>query len=128
MFNEMLIVFFLLFGCNQMSSTYVVQDSSPLYNHWVHSHEDEVKEQNHKVYRPHDYDFPPARGRRAFMIIENGVFIDMPIAPGDGNLQIEENWTLEEDQLIITGKDRKYGYQIISLNKEKLVIRELVSE
>ncbi len=35
-----------------------------LFQHWMHSHEEDSGDV--QVYRPADYDFPPARGRRGF--------------------------------------------------------------
>lgn len=43
---------------------------SALYKHWVHSHEED--EGDVQVYRPADYDFPPARGRRGFELDPGG--------------------------------------------------------
>jgi hypothetical protein len=41
-----------------------------LMRHWVHSHEEDSGDV--RVYRPADYDFPPARGRRGFELRPGG--------------------------------------------------------
>ena len=44
-----------------------------LLGHWVHSHEEDSG--GERVYRPADYDFPPARGRRGFELRPGGELV-----------------------------------------------------
>jgi hypothetical protein len=61
-----------------------------VYKHWIHSHEEDQGDV--KVFRPQGYEFPPSRGRAGFEIRQDGVFIDHPIAPADGNESIPGKW------------------------------------
>lgn len=68
---------------------------STLFKKWIHSYEED--HDNLKIYRPADYEFPPARGRDGFELKEGaseGVFIGYPIAPMDGNLKLVGQWSL----------------------------------
>ena len=48
-----------------------------------------------------------------------------PIAPTDGNLTIEEKWTLNKEELVIVGEKGTYGFKIIAVTKEKLILKQL---
>jgi len=113
----------LMFACSQTSVKNTIPYKSDLYQHWIHSYEDDIINQEHRTYRPATFPFPPARGREGFEIKENGVFVSYPIAPVDGNLTIKEKWTLNNDELTVTGKTTTNKYKIISLTKEKLVLK-----
>jgi hypothetical protein len=63
-----------------------------LFQKWIHSHEDD--RDNLRVYRPVNYDFPPARGRDALAFRSDGVYLRYPIAPTDGNLEVIGTWRL----------------------------------
>jgi hypothetical protein len=41
-----------------------------LMRRWIHSHEEDTDDL--RVYRPDDWDFPPARGRRGFELRPDG--------------------------------------------------------
>lgn len=110
-------------GCHHNSRiTSVGQDTTYLYQHWIHSYEEDEKDKSITTYRPKAYPFPPARGREGFEFQKNGVFMWYPIAPGDGNSVIKETWEFKDGQIIIRGKDRIVRYKIISLAKDKLMI------
>ncbi len=61
-----------------------------IFKHWVHSLEDDTKEVT--VFRPSNYNFPPARGRGGFEIKENGNFIQYKISPTDGTEKVYVHW------------------------------------
>ena len=73
--------------CNQQNMEWLekVADTK-----WVHSFEDDKDELT--AFRPSDYDFPPARGRKAWKLEVNGQFTDFPISPRDGNSRKEGKW------------------------------------
>lgn len=98
------------------------QERPELYQHWVHSHEEDERERDYHVYRPSTYDFPPARGRESFQLKQDGIAIAHPIAPNDGNLTIMRKWKTEGDRLIIEDKEHVSTFQIISVSAEKLVV------
>jgi hypothetical protein len=64
-----------------------------IFEHWIHSHEEDTEDV--KVYRPHDYVFPPTRGRTGFEIKENGEFIQYDIAPACGVEKVMGRWKAE---------------------------------
>ena len=61
-----------------------------VFKNWIHSHEEDKG--GVQVYRTQDFKFPPARGRDGFEIKKDGVFIDHPIAPADGNETVPGQW------------------------------------
>ncbi len=63
-----------------------------LFQKWIHSHEDDLD--TIRVYRPVNYDFPPARGRDGLAFRSDGVYLRYPIAPTDGNLEVIGTWRL----------------------------------
>lgn len=63
---------------------------SGLFQHWVHSYEEDSE--GVAVYRPADYPFPPARGRRGLEFAPDGTFIDHPIGAGDASAAISGRW------------------------------------
>lgn len=121
--GKIIVLSCLALACSQTNVKNTLPDKTDLYQHWIHSYEDDNTVQEYRTYRPSTYPFPPARGREGFEIKENGIFISHPIAPVDGNLTIKEKWTLNNDELIVTGKTITNKYKIISLTKEKLVLK-----
>lgn len=119
MLTKAFLFFSVLLACSSL------QDKTVLYQHWIHSHEEDKATEGNRTYRPASFAFPFSRGRDGFEIKKDGVIISHPIAPSDGNLDIEEKWKLEDDTLIIEGKDRISKYKIISLTSEKLVMKPL---
>ncbi len=110
--------------CSQNVKLQSEQDSS-LYQYWIHSTEEDDIAKKLTTYRPVTYRLPLARGRSGFEIKDSGVLISHPIAPGDGNLTIQEKWSLKGDRFTIEGKDFTYVYKIVSLAKDKLVLKSL---
>ena len=124
MLAKITMICYIMSCCSQNVKMQSGQDTS-LYQYWIHSTEEDDASQKITVYRPATYQLPPARGREGFEIKEKGVFIAHPIAPGDGNLTVQEKWTLKDGNLTITGKDFIYVYKIVSLTKDKLVLKSL---
>jgi hypothetical protein len=59
-----------------------VADLPPeLMQHWMHSREEDRGDV--RVYRPADYDFPPARGRRGFELRPGGELVTYGPSPSD---------------------------------------------
>ncbi|MBX2968225.1 MAG: hypothetical protein KF803_02555 [Cyclobacteriaceae bacterium] len=122
-FTSNLVFILFLLACNQISSR--DQDKTELYEHWIHSYEEDDAANQLVTYRPASYEFPPARGRTGFEIKPDGILINYPIAPFDGNLRIIQSWKLENNRLIFIGKDEIIQYEIIQLSKEKLVLKTI---
>lgn len=64
-----------------------------IFRLWVHSHEEDTPEV--LVYRPRGHPLPPARGRSAFEIQENGRFIHHAIAAAEGTREVIGSWKAE---------------------------------
>src|SRR5687768_421751 len=94
MIGKILLLFLMMNGCT------ISGQHKDLYQHWIHSHEEDNTEKGYRTYRPSSYNFPPSRGRDSFEIKKDGIAIDHPIAPTDGNLTIQRKWKVEKDQLI----------------------------
>ena len=125
-----IICYSLLLGCSRQLTPASAQETSLLQQHWIHSYEENGRQDTaaYQTYRPAGYRFPPARGRAGFEIKPGGIFIDHPIAPADGNLTLTKKWTLDKDQLVITGDGQSQHFRIKSLTKEKLVLEEVSSQ
>ena len=125
MLTKAIILCALLLACSQNAAKNSLHEQSDLYQHWIHSHEEDEAARRYQVYRPVAFPFPPARGRDGFEIREKGVFVSHPIAPGDGNLTLQEKWTLDKDVLTIVGETDTRRYAIVALSKDKLVLETL---
>ncbi|ARZ67156.1 hypothetical protein SMD11_1495 [Streptomyces albireticuli] len=63
-----------------------------LLQYWVHSFEEDSP--GVTVYRPDDFPFPPARGRKGMEFLAGGVFVDHPIGRGDGVDSVRGCWRM----------------------------------
>jgi hypothetical protein len=86
-----------LLGCSHAASepnpppTQATQDlPDSLWQHWVHSFEDDGP--GVRAYRPRGYAFPPARGREGFRLERDGRYVLYAIARGDGNAAAAGTW------------------------------------
>jgi hypothetical protein len=97
---------------------------------WIHSYEEDTNDS--QTYRPSTYNFPLSRGRIAFEIEKNGIFIQYGIGPDDTRKKVEGNWTIGEEPNTIkidfaTDKPIKsYNMKIISYdnNTNTLLIKK----
>ena len=63
---------------------------------WIHSYEEDTNDS--QTYRPSTFNFPLSRGRIAFEIEKNGIFIQYGIGPDDTRKKVEGNWTIGEEE------------------------------
>jgi hypothetical protein len=109
----------------QRSVTVSVQ-AQHLVGTWLHSQEEDSD--NETVYRPFDYDFPPARGRTGyeFKADHSGNFLG--IASRDGWAKEPCRWELgagARPEIVLTFADgRRETLSVVSVNAEKLVVRK----
>jgi hypothetical protein len=96
---------------------------------WIHSYEEDTNDS--QTYRPSTYNFPLSRGRIAFEIEKNGIFIQYGIGPDDTRKKVEGNWTIGEEEPntikidFATDKPIKsYNMKIILCNDDVLRIRK----
>jgi hypothetical protein len=99
--------------------------SEALYQHWVHSHEEDTATE--KVFRPAGYPFPPSRGRFSFELKRDGALVIHGIAPADGAHSVPGVWSREGSRLllrpsVIPGQEQKLD--IISIVPDRMVVRQ----
>jgi hypothetical protein len=91
----------------------------------MHSHEEDTSDI--AVYRPGEYEFPPARGRTGFDFMTGGKVIYYGIAPADGVNQIPGRWEAQgTDEIRITYKDERMKpmiLQVLTCEADKLTVR-----
>ncbi|MGW1088405.1 hypothetical protein ACWD4L_19285 [Streptomyces sp. NPDC002596] len=96
-----------------------------LFRHWVHSFEEDTEGMT--VYRPADYPFPPARGRRGLEFGQDGTCIDHPVGRGDAPDTVPGHWQLVEGRRLAISfpgngrPDREL--EILRCNEDVLEIR-----
>ena len=118
-----IILSFLLTTCNHQSQI-PTQNIDDLCQCWKYSYEE--SEDNLKIYRPCDYDFPPSRGREGMTFAMDKTFIYSAIAPTDGFVQLNGNWTIENDILTMnytSPTPKSSNFAIISLKKEMMKLK-----
>lgn len=98
---------------------------SLLYRHWVHSREEDAGGAN--VYRPAEYDFPPARGRTGFELHSDGCLTERGIGPTDRSTKTAGTWRLEDGNCLAfyttSAEQPSRVLQIESLDRDRLVVR-----
>ncbi len=99
---------------------------SLLLKRWMHSHEEDTASES--VYRPAEYDFPPARGRRGFELRGDGSCVYIGISPRDGHAEEPCTWTLEgeaEPRLTLSLRSSTQNtLRIVSAAEDKRVVRK----
>ena len=97
-----------------------------LIGHWRHSHEEDQGDQI--VFRPSTFTFPPARGRVAFRLDEDGVAKRFPIGADDRSGSVEAGWRLSGDRIEIIDKGAAAPaqvWEIVSASAKKLVLKRI---
>jgi hypothetical protein len=96
-----------------------VADVPPeLFQHWMHSHEEDSGDV--QVYRPADYAFPPARGRRGFDLRPDGELRLYGPSPSDRPEETTATWSPLDAGRVRLG-DREL--EIVSVSPDRLVVR-----
>ena len=92
---------------------------------WLHSHEEDSAAE--MVFRPSTFAFPPSRGRVGFELKDNGSYVDRGIGPGDGLLEAEGEWSMENGLLTLDCDIYPGGrrdMRVISCDTDRLVIEK----
>lgn len=80
------------------------------------------------VFRRAGYAFPRARGRAGFELGANNVWVDRPIAPGDGNLRKEGRWELNATGDLCFHRPGQPGIvrslRLIAVEPDRLMVEE----
>jgi hypothetical protein len=96
-----------------------VADLPPeLFQHWMHAHEEDSGDL--QVYRPADYDFPPARGRRGFELRPDGELVLYGPSPSDRPEATAGTWSPLGAGRVRLG-DREL--EIVSVSSDRLTAR-----
>lgn len=96
-------------------------DIKQLQKHWIHSHEDDVK--NLKVFRTSEYNFKPSRGREEIIINVGGELKYRPISPNDEPLFFNGSWKVDGAKLILNYDNKIKVYKIVELNNNILNLK-----
>ncbi len=93
---------------------------------WLHSHEEDGATE--AVYRPGDYDFPPARGRRGYEFRSDHTCSSIGIAARDGSIRTSCTWKVTkgaEPAVVLTYADgREEVLRLVSVDADRLVLRK----
>ena len=96
---------------------------------WVHAHEEDTEDE--MVFRPAGTDLPPARGRLAFELREDGSFAESGYGATDVPDEASGSWELEDDTITLSegatqGVPRQM--EVVAASQERLVIRKRRAE
>lgn len=99
---------------------------SCLFQYWVHSFEEDTE--GVTVYRPADYAFPPARGRRGMELAADGTFVDHPVGRGDAPDTVPGHWRLVDSRQLAISFPQSSGrpdrdLEILRCDKDILEVR-----
>ncbi|MFE9024869.1 hypothetical protein ACFYOA_01155 [Streptomyces iakyrus] len=99
---------------------------SGLFRSWLHSYEEDHEDV--RVYRPDDFPFPPARGRRGMEFAPDGTFVDHPLGRGDAPGAVPGRWRLVPDrriELTFEGDRPDRELEIVRCDADVLQVRRL---
>ena len=89
-----------------------------LKGHWMHSHEEDSGDV--RVYRPADYDFPPARGRRGFELRPDGELLLYGPGATDRPEAATGRWSVSASGRVRLGGEE---VEIVSASSDRLALR-----
>lgn len=98
-----------------------------IFRKWIHSFEED--QNGVTVYRPEEYEFPPARGRDGIEFRQDGVFIDWGIGRTDALHGTNGHWEAETSRRVrisFEGNVQPPGIiEILHCDEKILKVREL---
>ncbi len=89
-------------------------------SHWVESHEE--RHGKRRVFRHHTHPFPPSRGRFGFELREDGSAQKLMPGSADRPDASRASWTLEGSTLRVSDASGEDVYEVIEIDKDKLVV------
>ena len=94
-----------------------------LARRWVHSHEEDRADE--MVFRPHDYGFPPSRGRAVLDLHADGTCAEGLPGPSDVPEEAAGRWQLHGDRLTLRTRQGESGrsLRVLQVDGERLVVR-----
>ena len=92
---------------------------------WVHAREEDTDDE--MVFRPAGTDLPPARGRIAFELRDDGPFAETGLGATDVPEEASGSWELEDDTITLSegaaqGVPREMP--VVTVDEERLVVRK----
>ncbi len=103
-------------------------DINDLFQHWVHSREEEERGATIQIFRPvASMDFPPSRFRMAYKFAPSGRCEFRFLAPNDGHHFKPCTWTISADNLMlqISANRGSTSYKIAELTGKSLRLTPL---
>ncbi|HEY3491584.1 MAG TPA: hypothetical protein VGK43_01455 [Solirubrobacterales bacterium] len=96
-----------------------------LYKRWVHSHEEDRDDE--AVFRPADFDLPPARGRRSIELRGDGSYVEVFPGPTDAPQEAGGRWSLEDDRLALQpeGDRPAETWRVVTAEEDRLLLRRV---
>lgn len=98
-----------------------------IFRKWIHSFEED--QNGVIVYRPAEYDFPPARGRDGIEFRRDGVFIDWGVGRTDALRGVNGHWKVEAPgrvRISFEGNIQPPGIiEILQCDEKVLKLREM---
>jgi hypothetical protein len=127
----LILSFILLTSSNCKKNKETTFDISAVENKlWLHSYEEDSA--GIIAYRPEEYNLPPSRGRKGFKIMKDNSFILYSIAAADGWDKHPGKWKLIDEKTVEIdfGNDKvsPKKWEIISLSKDKIMVKEIQKE
>lgn len=103
-------------------------DQNRLHGRWIHS--DDEDHGGRLVLRASDFPFPPRRMPRADLSIKpGGAAVTGSPGPADRNTPSSETWTLDGDELTISGATGLSGrFQVVAVDEQTLILQRLSRE
>src|SRR6478672_7461194 len=94
-----------------------------LHGRWVRSQEDDSDD--HVVFRPAGYAFPPARGRTSIDLRPDGTYVESAPGPVDVPEDSTGRWSLEGDRLVLEADGDRPGHawEVASASPEALTLK-----
>lgn len=78
------------------------------------------------VFRPSDFDFPPARGRTSFEFLPGGVLRQGAPGPDDRRTSAAGTWAVDGDELTLyVDEQPQRRYRVAMVDDAKLVLNAL---
>jgi|GEM_PF-2269883 len=109
-------------SCASLSSTNKGYSADLLVGDWVHSQEESTTREN--IFRPNNYNFPPARGSRDKMTLEKGGALSYSVnGPNDQPVQYKGTWLLSGKQLVLNYDKKQLKYTIVDISNSILKLK-----
>ncbi len=102
------------------------QTPAALQRAWTHSHEED--HDGLLVFRPSDWDFPPARGRDSFTLGADGQLGTSGPGPDDRSVRGEGTWTYDGALKIAPFGASPQRYAVADVGPDRLVVRRADDE